>query len=213
MDKEKYHHGNLKEEMIKKGIELLTNSGYEDFSLRKVAKMCSVSHTAPYKHFKNKDELISAIIMEVSKSFENSLNEIVNKYPSDPKKQLVELGKQYVKFMIENPDYFKFIFLSDFSKPVNISKDDNSSYEGGAFQVFKASAINYLKSVYKNTIEEKDLSLDILTMWSAVHGISVLLLNNSIKYDGDCIDLVDKMLNEKIIKIYDTIKLPCDSCK
>ena len=58
MAKDKYHHGTLKEDLINKGLELLNKEGFEGFSLRKVASMCGVSHTAPYKHFKDKYELI-----------------------------------------------------------------------------------------------------------------------------------------------------------
>ena len=43
--KKSYHHGNLREELIEKGIELINEAGEEKLSLRKVAKMCGVSPT------------------------------------------------------------------------------------------------------------------------------------------------------------------------
>ena len=46
--KKSYHHGNLREELIEKGIELINEEGEEKLSLRKVAKMCGVSNAAPY---------------------------------------------------------------------------------------------------------------------------------------------------------------------
>ena len=64
MDRESYHHGDLKQELIHNGLLLLNKEGIEGFSLRKVASMCEVSHTAPYKHFKDKDGLINEIIIE-----------------------------------------------------------------------------------------------------------------------------------------------------
>jgi AcrR family transcriptional regulator len=42
--------------MIDAGIELINEKGADGFSLRKVAERCGVSHSAPYKHFKNKDD-------------------------------------------------------------------------------------------------------------------------------------------------------------
>ena len=50
--KKSYHHGNLREELIEKGIEMINEAGEEKLSLRKVAKMCGVSNAAPYTYFK-----------------------------------------------------------------------------------------------------------------------------------------------------------------
>lgn len=54
-----------KQELINNGLLLLNKEGIENFSLRKVARMCGVSHTAPYKHFEDKDALINEIVSEV----------------------------------------------------------------------------------------------------------------------------------------------------
>ena len=62
---------------------LLDEEGYENFSLRKVAKACNVSHTAPYRHFRNKDDLIIAIALEALHEFNQSLLEAVDKYPNE----------------------------------------------------------------------------------------------------------------------------------
>ena len=59
---DKYHHGDLKECLIKAGLKLLVEEGVDNFSLRKTAAMCNVSHAAPYKHFKNKEELIKDLL-------------------------------------------------------------------------------------------------------------------------------------------------------
>jgi AcrR family transcriptional regulator len=49
-----YHHEGLKNELIEKGLKILNKEGYEGFSLRKAARVCGVSQTAPYRHFKDK---------------------------------------------------------------------------------------------------------------------------------------------------------------
>ena len=56
-----YHHGNLRKELIEKGIKMINDTGEEKLSLRKLAVECGVSNAAPYTHFKNKDELLKAI--------------------------------------------------------------------------------------------------------------------------------------------------------
>lgn len=193
MNKEHYHHGDLKKEMIQKGMQLLNEAGYEGFSLRKVAVMCGVSHAAPYKHFKSKEELVTAIVQEVSDSFRSALEVAVLLYPDDSENQIIELGKCYVRFMVENPDYMRFIFINPNQKAINMVHEPDSSTD--PYQVFKNSALSYLEWLKANP---QDQAVDILTMWSLVHGYSMLLVNNNISVPGDYLEVADKMIREKL---------------
>jgi AcrR family transcriptional regulator len=56
-----YHHGDLKNTLIQAGIQVLAQTGVENFSLRKVAQAAGVRHSAPYAHFADKQSLIAAI--------------------------------------------------------------------------------------------------------------------------------------------------------
>ncbi|WOO35896.1 TetR/AcrR family transcriptional regulator [Anaerocolumna sp. AGMB13020] len=193
MQKEHYHHGDLKKEMIIKGIQLLNEENYEDFSLRKIAAMCGVSHSAPYKHFKNKDELILAIILEVSNSFKKALEEAVQRYPKEAENQIIELGKCYVRFMVENPDYMRFIFINPSHKNLNLVPVPD--YETNPYQIFQKSALGYLEWL---KADKKEQTVDILTMWSLVHGYSMLLVNGNIDIPENYLEVIDKMLREKL---------------
>lgn len=193
MSKVKYHHGDLKQQLIDNGILLLNKNGFENFSLRKVASTCGVSHTAPYKHFKDKEELINEIVKEVWKKFYLALFETVKLYPNDSKLQIVELGKAYVKFMVEEPEYLNFMFLSDNSCPVKIKDNKFYQKELSAFGVFKNSAENFFKDI---NLDKSLYTEKTLTMWSLVHGVAILIAKNSIEYDGDYLELVEKMIKE-----------------
>lgn len=190
-----YHHGDLKQELIHNGLLLLNNEGIEDFSLRKVARMCGVSHNAPYKHFKDKDELISEIIQEVSKEFYVALLEVTELYPNDPKLQIVEMGKAYVRFMVENPEYLKFLFLSDNAYTVKIEDDKLPDDKVGPFGVFKDSAERFFKEI---KLDKKIYMQKTLTLWSMVHGIAILIAKRSIEYEGDYLVLVESMIRANI---------------
>ncbi|MCX8167279.1 MAG: TetR/AcrR family transcriptional regulator, partial [Candidatus Micrarchaeota archaeon] len=99
------------------------------FSLRKVAKLCGSSHSAPYRHFKNKDELILAIAKEALLKFNHTLKNAIDKYPSDPRKQLCEMGCLYVQFFVENPDYLNLLFLTDSLKYVRSDELSESNLD------------------------------------------------------------------------------------
>jgi AcrR family transcriptional regulator len=197
MAKEQYHHGMLREELIAKGLQLLNKEGIEGFSLRKVAAWCGVSHAAPYKHFKSKGELIVAITREVVGAFKAALEEVVCQYPDNPRTQLTELGKAYVRFMVEHPDYLDFLFLSGQKDPVIIIDGEfqHTDSPDCPFCIFKKCALNYLGSLNSEIADVTDV---ILMLWAFVHGLAVLIAKQSVKYSGDYLELVAKMIDEKL---------------
>ena len=191
MQADKYHHGDLRESLIKMGLKLFNEEGAEKFSIRKVAAMCNVSHAAPYKHFKNKEELINAISEYVFSNFRSSLNEIVEKYKDNPYERIIELGKKYVWFMVENPDYLKFAFLRNSESEIVIEENKLRSVEYGSFNIFKNCALDFLKSI---NVKEEEYAQDIIAMWSMVHGLATMLSYKTFVYKGDYLELVEKIL-------------------
>ncbi|MFD1695071.1 TetR/AcrR family transcriptional regulator [Roseibium aestuarii] len=59
-----YHHGNLREALIRRAIEILSTEGIEALSLRALARHLGVSHAAPLRHFQTKADLLGAIANE-----------------------------------------------------------------------------------------------------------------------------------------------------
>ncbi|ENK1242137.1 TetR/AcrR family transcriptional regulator [Clostridium botulinum] len=190
-----YHHGDLKESLIIEGLRLFNEEGADKFSLRKVAALCNVSHSAPYKHFKNKEELINDISQYVFSEFEKSLREIAEIYKDVPYKKIVELGKKYVWFMVENPDYLKFLFLNNYKYEITVEENKIETKIMGAFGIFKESAIEYLKSI---NVKKEEYAQDVIAMWSMVHGIAVMLANRTFVYNGDYLELVENIINKNL---------------
>ena len=195
MQNDKYHHGDLRESLIKMGLKLFNEEGAEKFSIRKVAALCNVSHAAPYKHFKSKEELINAISEYVFSNFQSSLNEIAEKYKDNPYERIIELGKKYVWFMVENPDYLKFAFLQNSESEIVIEENKLKSVEYGSFNIFKNCALDFLKSI---NVKEEEYAQDIIAMWSMVHGLATMLSYKTFVYKGDYIELVEKILSKNL---------------
>ena len=78
MEKKRYHHKNLKNELIEKGIELVDQYGINQLSLRKVAQACNVSHAAPYSHFSNKEQLLREMQSHITNQFAAVLEDTVS---------------------------------------------------------------------------------------------------------------------------------------
>jgi len=194
MNKEKYHHGFLEKDLIEKGLQLLNSVGLEAFSLRKVADMCGVSHAAPYRHFKNKEDLIYAITMSVSDEFTSSVNEALAENEGDYRKQIKVISKLYVQFMVENPEHFRFIFMTDHHNPIIMKNGNFIQTDRWIVSIFKNLFIGLRKN---ENIDENCWSIDALTIWCLIHGFTTMLVNNTITYEGDYLDAVSVMLEEK----------------
>lgn len=191
---DKYHHGDLKESLIKSGLKLLVEEGVKGFSLRKIAAMCNVSHAAPYKHFKSKEELINAISSFVYKKFEDSLSDVRDE---DPYERIIELGKRYVLFMTENYDCLRYLFLNNSNGDNSVVIKDGCIQENNykAFNIFRKAAEECLE--YRNVVKEK-YAQDIIAMWSIVHGLAIMIGNNTFIYKGDYMELVENILRQNL---------------
>ena len=102
---------NLREELILAGIDEINIYGANGFSFRRVAEACHVSSAAPYKHFKDKKEFITAIIDYVNQQWAIVQDEVLASCPPDPRSQMVEVATAYVRFMMEKPHYRQTLML------------------------------------------------------------------------------------------------------
>lgn len=104
---------NLREELILAGIEEINIHGANGFSVRRVADACGVSSAAPYKHFKDKKEFISAIIDYVNEQWAVAQDEVLRSCGGDLRKQMVEVAVGYVRFLMEKPYYRQTLMLKN----------------------------------------------------------------------------------------------------
>ena len=56
-----YHHGNLREVLLESALRLIAEVGPTGFTLRELARRAGVSHNAPYRHFRDRDDLMAAV--------------------------------------------------------------------------------------------------------------------------------------------------------
>ncbi len=105
MEKDFYHHGNLKQELILAGLKLIDEDGMNHLSMRKAAAMCGGSHAAPKSHFANKEEFEEAIKAYAEEEFTRYLREVVDKNTN--KEELIrDMGRAFVHFFQIIPKAF-----------------------------------------------------------------------------------------------------------
>ncbi len=103
----------LRSDLIMAGIEEINTHGANDFSFRRVAAACNVSTAAPYRHFKDKKEFISAIIEFVNRQWAVEQDRVLSGCGTDPKTRMVEVATAYVKFLMEKPFYRQILMMKN----------------------------------------------------------------------------------------------------
>jgi AcrR family transcriptional regulator len=106
-----YQHGNLAEALVQAGLKLLSEGGVEKLSLRAAAQLAGVSHAAPYRHFRDKDALVSAIAERGYRLLTASMKEELERCRSrEPGARLQAIGVGYLRFGLSHPAYLQVIF-------------------------------------------------------------------------------------------------------
>lgn len=200
--KKNYHHGNLKEALILAGIDLIRDEGIHSFSLRKVAAKCGVSYAAPKNHFNDKNDLIRAMQDYISHNFTEHLKSIYANHKDDDN-VLVELGKCYVAYFINNPHFYSLFFQTENQKnTVILTKENKIKSHFEPFIFFSDIATQHLR---KKEIEENAIPNIIITMWSMVHGLSSIFVFSFFNYDGDPLKLTENLLSNNTLFCEDNI--------
>jgi AcrR family transcriptional regulator len=113
-----YHHGDLRAALIRAGLELLSQNQLGRLSLREVARRAKVSHSAPYRHFADKTELLAGLAEEGYHRFADAMA-AGGAAAGDPYSAMAAIGEAYVNFGLANAELFHLMFdgrltLSDY---------------------------------------------------------------------------------------------------
>lgn len=101
-----------REKLILAGIRCISQRGIGEFSLRAVASDCGLSCAAPYRHFKNKNDLLVAILGYINDAWHGVQDRIIARGGS-VRDQLITISMAYIRFLVENPSFRAIIMMSD----------------------------------------------------------------------------------------------------
>ncbi len=113
MIKEKDGELTLRERLVLAGIDEISTNGVQNFSVRRVASVCGVSCATPYKHFSSRADFFAAIIEYINTLWNQRQEQVVAVYGSDMRKLLVEVSREYIRFLVENPHFRSVIMMKD----------------------------------------------------------------------------------------------------
>lgn len=176
--KRPYHHRNLKKTLLDAAVKVIARVGPRAFTLREVARLAKVSHNAPYRHFRDKEEMLAAVAAEGFERLAASM--IEEAAPArDPLDALVRSGLGYVQFALRWPDHFTVMF--DYCEGLDTYPD----YEASGRKAFQVLLDRIVDAQTAGQLPPGDADPLALICWSMVHGIAKLAVSNLLPFDSE----------------------------
>jgi AcrR family transcriptional regulator len=176
-----YHHGDLPAQLVKVVSDLIEMHGPEGFSVAEAARRAGVSSAAPYKHFKDRPELLRAVVSEAMDRLRASMESAAREHPVGSLESIAAIGKAYVDFAREGPGVFRLVF--------SLTEGHENAPE------LKAKGQACFAVVLRATAERLGLAVDnpevqfsAYTLWTAVHGHSFLIIDRKTDVLSSMID-------------------------
>lgn len=177
-----YHHGDLRNALIQAGQELLAEEGIGGLELRKVARRAGVSHAAPYRHFADKQALLAAIAETGFQQLGTAIQTAVAHAPDDVWAQLEQTGLTYVRFARDHPALIREMFSG-----LGIDREAFPTLYATSKAAFWQIAEVIRRGQEQHLITERDPNEQTFVLWSTIHGLAMLLVENQIpaEYTAD----------------------------
>jgi AcrR family transcriptional regulator len=173
-NKASYHHGDLRSTLLNAANTLLKETGIEGLSLRKLADKVGVSRTAPYHHFKDKNQLLCAIAEQGFVRWQQDAETIFKQDDLSPTEKYRQFFHGYISYAADNPELYDLMFGR------TIWKQNSATNE---LRDVAYPSFNYQVQMTKDwqlqgllPISEDSLRLAQVT-WGTMHGIARLLID------------------------------------
>ena len=191
-----YHHGDLRRALIDTALKLVSETQDWTFSLREVARRAGVSHRAPYNHFPEKLDLLAAV---AAVGFERLRAGLVHAMAGIDGSEalLAAVCRAYVHLGLENPALYRLMFGPALSETGARDRPMVARTAGGqARAVLEEVILRGARSGIFAVSPDKpqDLALAALSVWSATHGLTMLIIDKLSQKDLAVEDMIERML-------------------
>ncbi|MGA7054451.1 MAG: TetR/AcrR family transcriptional regulator [Mycobacterium sp.] len=168
-----YHHGDLKRALTQAALVLVAEKGPKGFTLTEAARRAGVSAAAPYRHFADKAQLLAAVAEEGFIQLHEALT-AASDGASDPENRVIDLGRAYVHWAVNHPDYYLSMFGAE-----TIKRDHPGLLIAGG-RAF-GELVDAITSCLESGVMEGQDPIKIAgPLWSLVHGVASLAIGGDL---------------------------------
>jgi AcrR family transcriptional regulator len=118
-DRRSYHHGNLRQALVEATLELVVSRGPHGFTIAEAAKLAGVSAAAPYRHFRNKEEMIGEAARQGFEIFADLMERAYARGEPSTLAAFEAVGRAYLAFARKFPGYYITMFESGIAVGAN----------------------------------------------------------------------------------------------
>jgi AcrR family transcriptional regulator len=161
-----YHHGDLRAALVRAAMGLLEEGGETALSLRAVARRAGVSPAAPYRHYADREALVSAVAAVGYRELAERLA-AAHPSPSTPE-ELARVAIAYVQFALDRPALFRIMF----GEPCDRDNDERVAATGAVSQ--------YVRAIVERVFPRADSEALATAIWAFVHGLAFLYLDGKL---------------------------------
>lgn len=166
-----YHHGDLRRALIDAALDIVERDGPAALTLRDLAPRLGVTHAAPYRHFRDKQSLLSALAEEGFRHLRDALVAASEAAGPDPQARLLATGIAYVTFATTHRGHFAVMFSHLAAPPPDVPGLPREA--AGAFTVL-LEAVGAAQRA--GAVRPGDPLRLAAFAWSGVHGLATLLV-------------------------------------
>lgn len=174
--RDSYHHGDLRSQLIEATRQLVEEKGPDSFSVSEACRRAGVSTAAPYKHFKDKTEMLREVAAQGMTRQSDQMMEELGPLAEGSRARIVALGRVYIRFAIAEPGVFRLMFTwsGETAEDEKLETLGDSKFELVQMEVAKCHGRTEIEAVDR----EKAFML-----WSFVHGLSFLTIDGKLAED------------------------------
>ena len=161
----------LKPHILDATERLLVETGDEErVSIRAIAEAVGVTPPSIYRHFEDKEELVTAVcerrFASLNAAFESAVADV-----QDPTERLISLGRSYARFALEHPEHYRLLMMT--ASPRTLPEE--AATQGPAAFGYLVDAVAACQAAGSIPPNEDPRRVAIV-MWSGVHGLASLLI-------------------------------------
>jgi AcrR family transcriptional regulator len=171
-----YHHGDLRNALVRAAAELAEAGGPGAVTVRAAARAVGVTATAAYRHFAGHEDLLAAVKAQAQQTLFEAMASQMKSVPAqdDPVvyaiAQVYTVGRGYIEFAQRERGLFKTAFYLP-------EKAASQHHQAAAFGLL-ASALNALVDV--GFMDPRHRPEAEVVAWSAVHGLASLIIDGAL---------------------------------
>ncbi|MDA2892453.1 TetR/AcrR family transcriptional regulator [Mycolicibacterium sp. BiH015] len=180
-----YHHGNLRQTLLRHAVELAREGGPDAVVLRDVQRLAGVSNSAAYRHYADREALLDAVGEQAMLRLADAMVARMDALPRRRAKDARALdrfratGQSYIDFALAEPGLFRTAFAHKASgRQPEPDGPEPTGEEHHPFQILMR-CIDDLVSTGLLSADRRD-GLDEAA-WAAVHGLATLFLDGPLR--------------------------------